>query len=213
MAGLAHIAVGVLAGRLHGGRSRSQRWAAALAFTGLSALPDIDVMPIALFGVDDSGLWGHRGFTHTFVFAMLVSLAVALLFRHRRENLLGLASLVFMTVASHGVLDAFTTDTRGVPLFWPVQPELLVAHTRPIPEAPTGLAFFSLVGLRGSLLEAVYFAPMLAVALWPRPWVRGWGGRKFINQVLIFSSGLAACLILAALLSALNIHHPNVVKF
>ncbi|MDZ4697335.1 MAG: metal-dependent hydrolase [Deltaproteobacteria bacterium] len=200
MAGIAHIAVGVLAGRLHGGRSGPQRWVAMGAFTLLSMLPDLDVLPVAALGVGDHGLAGHRGFTHTFLFALLISLITAFLFRRRSKNVIGLTTLVFMTVASHGILDAFTADTRGLPLFWPVDSERLIAVFRPLPEAPTGLAFFSLKGLQNSLLECLFFAPMLAVAFWPRPWVRGVGGRRVLNQGLLLASGLAACLLFATLL-------------
>jgi inner membrane protein len=135
-------------------------------FGVLSMVPDCDVLPLGL-GVRDEGLLGHRGFSHTFIFAGLCAAAAGALARRWRWNPSHLAMLVFLTLASHGVLDAATTDSRGIPLLWPLVEERILAPARPIPVAPTGLAFLSHRGLAVALVETLFFLPVFILALWP----------------------------------------------
>lgn len=167
MASIGHIAVGMLAGRLHGARNGKDLLATMSAYAGLSLLPDLDILPLA-FGVHDKGLCGHRGISHTWLFAAVVAAGAYLLFRKGR-NPIRVTVLTFLTVASHGFLDASTTDSRGIHLLWPLLSERIVMPLRPIPVAPSGIAFLSLRGIEVSLVETLYFLPLMLLALWKAP--------------------------------------------
>ena len=75
----AHGAVALAAGRVYTARPMPRRfWALAVL---LSVSPDFDVVGFAM-GIEYGDFLGHRGFTHSFVFAILCgSLAAALLVR------------------------------------------------------------------------------------------------------------------------------------
>lgn len=157
----------MLAGRLHGARNGKDLLKTMSAYAGLSLLPDLDMVPL-VFGVHDSGLCGHRGFSHTWLFAAVAAILAWCLFRKGR-NPYRVAVLTFFTVASHGALDAFTTDSRGIHLLWPLVADRIVMPIRPIPVAPSGLEFLSHRGLAVSLVEVVYFMPLAMLALWKAP--------------------------------------------
>jgi inner membrane protein len=83
----------------------------------LSIVPDLDAFSNAPYG---SPL-GHRGFTHSLCFALVLSLAVAAAtFRRFRFHFWWLGGVYFVVIASHGLLDALTTGGEGIPFFWPM---------------------------------------------------------------------------------------------
>ena len=83
-----------------------------------SVLPDLDVLGFRL-GIAYSHELGHRGFTHSLVFAVALAMA-ACLFANRLKSRPALAfAFVFVACASHGMLDMLTTGGHGVALFWP----------------------------------------------------------------------------------------------
>ncbi|MEO5799373.1 MAG: metal-dependent hydrolase, partial [Gemmatimonadales bacterium] len=86
-------------------RTTGMLWAAACC----AALPDLDNIGV-LFGHPDLAdyLGGHRGFTHSFFFAALLGLLVA----YRAGALKGV--VIAAATASHGLLDAFTTQGPGI---------------------------------------------------------------------------------------------------
>jgi inner membrane protein len=111
-----------------------------------SVLPDADVIGFA-FGIRYSDFWGHRGFTHSLIFAVLVS-GVATIILLRREQLgLGQLSLfvfVFLATASHGVLDAMTNGGLGIAFFSPFNNDRYFLPWRPIRVSPISVTrFFS----------------------------------------------------------------------
>src|SRR5438477_13211390 len=74
MASIGHIAVGVASGRAFT-RSDAPRGAllkACAAFAALAMLPDADVIAFA-FGIPYEHPFGHRGATHSFVFALFIA--------------------------------------------------------------------------------------------------------------------------------------------
>ena len=70
-------------------------------------------------------------------------------------------------MTSHGILDAMTYRTRGIPFFWPFDETRIVFPWRPIPPAPTGVEFFSKRGLEVVAVELVYFMPLVIAGIAP----------------------------------------------
>ncbi|MFL6624490.1 MAG: metal-dependent hydrolase [Sulfurifustaceae bacterium] len=117
-----------------------------LAGVIVSMLPDADVVGFAL-GVPWGSAYAHRGFTHSIAFAAAVALAVACFFRTRMPLRRAIAFL-FVAMASHGILDAFTNGGSGIALLWPWTDERFAAPVRVIEVSPIGIApFFSARGL------------------------------------------------------------------
>src|SRR5262245_38922127 len=144
-----------------------------LAWSALSLLPDADVIGFPL-GVRYADPWGHRGATHSLIFAVALATAIALLaplFGRRRLRTWVMASAVLI---SHGLLDTMTDGGLGCALLWPFDLTRYFAPWRPIPVAPIGLAFFSPYGLFVSSIELVLFAPSVVYAL-----------KKHVHRLLI----------------------------
>ena len=117
---IAHASVAILASPIVAPRWRS---ASVVGLTAVAAAaPDIDAIGRP-FGHGDVAIFGgHRAVTHS-VFAALLLAAVALVLVPRRappRDRLRVALFVACTVASHGVLDAFTTYGDGVAFFAPL---------------------------------------------------------------------------------------------
>src|SRR5205823_15125962 len=84
-----------------------------------SVLPDLDVIGFR-FGIRYGDFWGHRGFTHSLVFAALLAGAVAVGMLRRGASGIRrfpLFAYLFLATASHGVLDAMTNGGLGVAFF------------------------------------------------------------------------------------------------
>jgi len=133
----------------------------------LSMLPDADVVGLFL-GVNYGAPWGHRGATHSLVFALLVGTVVALVARARRRSVLRVGMLATLVVASHGVLDTLTDGGLGCALLWPFDDTRYFAPVNPIPVSPIGLQVLSPRGLYAAAFELLLFAPLFAYAWWPR---------------------------------------------
>jgi inner membrane protein len=158
----AHGFVAVAAGHaLVGGPRPRKFWLASVL---CSCIPDADVIGFA-FGIRYADALGHRGFSHSIVFAALLSAAVVFTsFRESLENrrLTWLLLVHFFVVtASHGVLDAMTDGGLGVAFFAPFDNTRYFLPWRPIAVSPIGAAaFFSRWGLEVILNElGVIWAP------------------------------------------------------
>ncbi len=113
----------------------------------LSILPDIDVIAMRL-GVLYQSAYGHRGFTHSLVFAVLVALITAALFRLIGVTLRQSLPFLLLCSLSHSVLDALTNGGYGVAWLWPLSNERYFFPWRPIEVSPMSIgAFFSERGL------------------------------------------------------------------
>ena len=141
--------------------------AAALLWSGLSLLPDVDVIGFPL-GIRYADPWGHRGATHSLVFALAVAVIVSLIARAARLPARRTALFAAAVVASHSLLDTMTDGGLGCALLWPFSDERFFARWRPIPVAPIGPAFLSARGLRIAATELAAMSPFLIYALWPR---------------------------------------------
>jgi len=145
-----------------------------LGLSALSVLPDVDFVAF-MVGIPYRHPFGHRGMTHSLLFAALIGLVVALGLRLRRQPVLLDAILAAVVVASHGVLDAMTTGGLGVEFFWPVDTHRYFLPWRFIPVAPLGAGMLSARGLSVLLTEVVLFLPAWIYALWPRSQARALG--------------------------------------
>ncbi len=114
-----------------------------------SVIPDLDVVGFR-FGIPYGDFWGHRGFTHSLIFAALLTGAVMLVCFPRGAPGIGrlpLSAYLFLATASHGVLDAMTNGGLGVAFFSPFENTRYFLPWRPIRVSPISLGrFFSRQG-------------------------------------------------------------------
>ena len=146
-----HAFVAVSAGLVATREKKEWRyWAAAII---LSILPDADVLGFGL-GIQYEDLLGHRGFSHSIVFALLISAAVLPTFEPRTWKLWLFFSIV---TASHGVLDAMTDGGLGIAFFSPFSNHRYFFPWTPIHVSPIGVReFFSADGLEVMGSEILY---------------------------------------------------------
>jgi len=146
-----HAFVAVAAGKVYAREPMGWRfWAASIA---LSILPDLDVIGFA-FGIRYEDFLGHRGFSHSIVFAGLAGAAVLAYFPKRSWTLW----LYFTVVtASHGFLDAMTDGGLGIAFFSPFDTTRYFLPWAPVRVSPIGIgAFFSFWGLAVLMTEITY---------------------------------------------------------
>jgi inner membrane protein len=123
-----------------------------------SVLPDADVLGFRL-GINYEDMLGHRGLSHSLVFALVLSLIVAFAAFPKlpqRSTRFLLFSYFFAVTASHGILDAMTDGGLGIAFFAPFDNTRYFFPFRPIKVSPIGLSFFSARGLDVILSELLW---------------------------------------------------------
>ncbi len=133
-----------------------------------AVLPDIDVLAFQ-FGIPYESAFGHRGFTHSILFAFLWGAAITfLLFRQDKKLLIFIG--IFLSTLSHGLLDALTTGGLGVGFFIPFDVTRYFFGFRPIQVSPIGVkAFFSEWGIAVISTEVVWIGiPCLIIYIFAR---------------------------------------------
>jgi inner membrane protein len=128
---LAHLAVPLVARACFGAHRLPAPLLAAGCFAAV--VPDADVL-LYSFGFGDESRWGHRGFTHSLTFALLLGVCAWLAWRRRESRRLAFA-FVLACAASHGVLDAFTHGGAEVGFLSPWSAERWSAPLQPIQAA------------------------------------------------------------------------------
>ena len=123
-------------------------------------LPDADVAAFAL-GIPYSHWLGHRGFTHSLPFALVLGAAATLLAAPPGYPLaLGRRWLLLffsLLAASHGLLDIFTDGGLGVALLSPLDDTRHFAPWTPIQVSPLSLRrFLTMKGLLVLASEALW---------------------------------------------------------
>jgi len=133
--------------------SKSNRLLLILAI-GSAILPDFDVIAFK-FGIDYLHPLGHRGFTHSILFAVLWSILLSFLFGKNRKIIF--AIVLFLSTVSHGLLDAMTSGGEGVGFFIPFDNARYFFPFRGIKVSPIGIEkFFSEWGINVILSELKY---------------------------------------------------------
>ena len=123
-----------------------------------SVVPDLDVIGFYC-GIQYGDVWGHRGLTHSVVFAaLLAGSLVALWYRGKPAvAMTGLFLYFFLCTASHGVLDAMTNGGLGVAFFSPFDTTRYFFPVRPVLVSSIEISeFFSAYGVRVMVSEAAW---------------------------------------------------------
>ncbi len=152
-----------------------------------SAVPDLDVIGFH-FGVRYADFWGHRGFTHSLLFAALLAGAAAIATPNSSSRTdvgnpsapiprlqpaisrLSLWTYFFLATASHGFLDAMTDGGLGVAFFSPFDNRRYFLPWTPIRVSPIGITRFfthrGLAVLQTELLWIWFPAALLIASAW-----------------------------------------------
>ena len=169
-----HAAVPVAVG-LGLGRERIPVRLLALGVAA-SVVPDLDSMAYRL-GIPYEVTLGHRGVTHSLVFAVGLALLGACACPLLRTRFARAFWFLLLAAASHGLLDAFTTGGYGIALLWPWSTRRYAAPLQVIEVAPLSLS--RLLSPRGaavlaSELRRVWLpCALAALALAGVRWYRG----------------------------------------
>ena len=97
------------------------------------------------FGIRYEDLLGHRGLSHSFLFAAVLSSALVFAVHEGRRQWVWL--YLFLATASHGLLDALTNGGLGVAFFSPFDPARHFFAFTPIAVSPIGAGIFSTRGV------------------------------------------------------------------
>lgn len=113
---LTHAAVPLALGLGLGHRVISRR----LLFAGIFAaiLPDLDVAAFR-FGIAYADSFGHRGASHSILFALATGLLALGCARALRTTRLTAFFFIGLSTLSHGLLDMVTNGGLGIAMFWP----------------------------------------------------------------------------------------------
>ncbi len=139
-------------------QSKTEGWKFYLLGIVCAILPDADVVGFK-FGIAYESFWGHRGFSHSLLFALLLAVFVVLVFFKKSggQQKLLLVSYYFLCTASHAVLDAMTSGGLGVAFFSPWEDSRYFFPFRPIKVSPIGIKqFFSTWGIKVLVSELVW---------------------------------------------------------
>ena len=176
-----HAFVAVAAGKVYAaGPVPARFWVLSAA---CAVLPDADVVGFA-FGVAYGDTFGHRGFSHSLLFALLLAVAVvAVFFREGRVNRAGLVAYFFLVTISHALLDMLTDGGLGVALFAPFSGARYFFPSRPVEVSPIGIgSFFGEWGLRVIRSELLWVWAPTALCVLPVLSLRRWRGRRSLRR-------------------------------
>lgn len=104
-----------------------------------SVLPDADVLGFKL-GITYAQDLGHRGVSHSLLFALLLGLLAVAMAPWLRSPRRVAFAFVAAAAASHGLLDMCTNGGLGVAFLWPWSAERLFFPAHPIQVSPFSLS-------------------------------------------------------------------------
>jgi inner membrane protein len=168
-----HAIVGLTASQLCSPKELRQNNRARLIFVGLSGalpiVPDLDGLFLPV--IPYAHPLGHRGLSHSIVFAVLLgAVATALMIRQAqvlKARWIWLVAYFSIVTASHGLLDAMTRGGLGVAFFAPFDNHRYFLAAR----------------------------PMVASPIWPSQFVSGYGARALGFEFLLVWSVCGAALV------------------
>jgi inner membrane protein len=137
-----------------------------IAGIAASIVPDLDTIGFR-FGVAYASEFGHRGFTHSLVFASILAIFAALFAPELRTKKITAFVFIFIAAASHGLLDMFTNGGLGIALLWPFTDARYFFPIRMIEVSPIGLhEFLGPAGIRALKSELLWiWTPALILGL------------------------------------------------
>jgi inner membrane protein len=106
-----------------------------------SILPDADVLGFKL-GIPYQHWLGHRGFFHSISFAILIGLIGMVFSKVFNRKRLFVFLVLFISAASHGLLDALTNGGLGIALLSPFSEERFFFPWQPIGVSPLSIDRF-----------------------------------------------------------------------
>jgi inner membrane protein len=178
---LSHGIVGLTSSRLTVRRAVMPKSFWYLAFFA-SMLPDVDAIGLRL-GVPYAHCWGHRGATHSILFAAVMGAGLAgALYATKairgRMTACIVAGVLFLAIIEHAIVDAMTNGGLGVAFFWPYSCKRYFFGFRPIQVSPlTASRFLDKLTpiVVSEMCWLVLPCLMLLVCDW---WMRQEGNRK-----------------------------------
>lgn len=137
---ITHAVIGIgLAGALPGKTPGRPLYAAAAA---VSFVPDLDTYLMEWIPYHHP--LGHRGFSHSLLFGLVLAVAAALILRFAekgaRRKFIPLLLFLFALTVLHGIFDAMTDGGLGVGFFIPFENSRYFLPIRPIPVSWIGLS-------------------------------------------------------------------------
>lgn len=121
-------------------------WKVLLILVFVAIVPDLDVIAFSL-GIPYAHPLGHRGFSHSLLFAGVLSALVCLAFFYEPSRFSKkwwwLFAITFLVSVSHGLLDTATDAGLGIGLLIPFSEKRFFFEFRPIHTATVNpLTFF-----------------------------------------------------------------------
>ncbi|MGH1385624.1 metal-dependent hydrolase [Kordia sp.] len=135
-----------------------------------AVIPDADVIMFN-FGYPYMHPLGHRGFTHSILFAFILAFLIRAIFYRKVTYFSKLGIILFViflvSTLSHSLLDACTNGGKGVGFFIPFENSRYFFPWRPIMVSPLGASkFFSEWGLRVLQNEFMYIGiPAISILI------------------------------------------------
>jgi len=143
-----------------------------------TVVPDLDVVAF-LYGIPYGDPFGHRGFTHSFAFAGLAGFAATFFARRLNSSKLISFWMIFLSTASHPLLDSLTNGGNGVAFFWPLSDARYFLPWQPIMVSPIGIrSFFEARSIQVLISEFYWVLLPLLVATTSAVFLRHLRGKR-----------------------------------
>jgi inner membrane protein len=143
-----------------------------------AVIPDLDVIAFN-FGIPYASQWGHRGFTHSLMFALGLAILISLFYQWLKAKPWTVFGFTWVSCISHPLLDAMTNGELGAALFWPFGQHRYFFPFRPIEVSPIGIGeFFTERGQVVIFSELLWIVmPLFLIAI-----LGDWVRRQFTKQ-------------------------------
>lgn len=141
-------------------------WRLIVIGMACSILPDFDVIGFKFY-IEYQSAFGHRGFSHSILFAALLATLGLLAAERLKLKPIATAIFLFFATLSHGLIDALTNGGLGVAFFGPFHNERYFFPWQVIEVSPIGIRnFLSERGLKVLASELIWIGlPCLFLAL------------------------------------------------